>query len=157
MDAVGLEILERELAADRKVLADAAGKAQQRVSARNPGHLEACAYELARFYTVFERMLLNICEAFENHFEYQGDWHEKLIARVMLDLPGLRPAFLPESIAADVREIKRFRHLVRHAYDLTLREDRMRELVGIATRVSAAVPEWSASFVGAVRRGQGWS
>ena len=31
MDAVGLEILERELAADRKVLADAARKAGQRI------------------------------------------------------------------------------------------------------------------------------
>jgi hypothetical protein len=43
MDAVGLEILERELAADRKVLADAAGKAEQRIVESNPGHLEACA------------------------------------------------------------------------------------------------------------------
>ena len=157
MDAVGLEILERELAADRKVLADAAGKAEQRVGEKNPGHLEACAYELARFYTVFERMLQNICEAFENHFEYQGDWHERLIARVTLELPGLRPAFLPESAASDVRELKRFRHLIRHAYDLTLREDRIRELVEIASKVNAAAPGWSTGFTAAVRRGQGWS
>jgi hypothetical protein len=44
MDAVGLEILERELAADRKVLVDAAHRAGRRAEEAHPGHLEACAY-----------------------------------------------------------------------------------------------------------------
>ena len=156
MDAVGLEILERELAADRKVLADAAGKAGERIDAPNPGHLEACAYEMARFYTVFERMLENVCMVFENHFDHHGDWHEKLLGRLALDLPGLRPAFLPAHAVPELRELKRFRHLIRHAYDLTLREDRLRELVAIAGRIDAAVSGWCTSFVDAVRREQNW-
>lgn len=156
MDSVGLEILERELAADRKVLADAAQKAAARIHESSPGHLEACAYEMARFYTVFERMLENICEAFENHFERQGDWHEKLLVRLSLDLPGLRPAFFPQGGLADLREIKRFRHMIRHAYDLELRADRLQELVAIVERVEAAVPGWCASFSSAVRREQNW-
>ena len=106
MDAVGLEILERELAADRKVLADAAYKAGQRAGEAHPGHLEACAFEMARFYTVFERMLESICAAFENHFEHHGDWHEKLLARLTLDLPGLRPPFLPQAMLPEMRELK---------------------------------------------------
>ena len=156
MDAVGLEILERELAADRKVLTDAAGKAEQRIAQSNPGHLEACAYEMARFYTVLERMLENICEAFENHFEHRGDWHEKLLVRLTLDLPGLRPAFLPEHTLSELRELKRFRHLVRHAYDLILRQDRLRELAAIVGGVNAAAPQWCTSFLGAVKREQNW-
>jgi hypothetical protein len=156
MDAVGLEILQRELASDRKVLADAAGKASQRIAESNPGHLEACAYETARFYTVLERMLENICKAFENHFDRHGDWHEKLLSRLMLELPGLRPAFLPQDMLAQLRELKRFRHLIRHAYDLTLREDRLRELVTIVGDVNAAMPQWCANFVAAVRREQNW-
>ena len=156
MDAVGLGILERELAADRRVLADATGKAAQRIEDTYDGHLEACAYELARFYTVFERMLQTICEAFENHFEHEGDWHERLLNRLSLDLPGLRPAFLPRAAVDRVRELKRFRHLIRHAYDLTLREDRLRELVRIATEVDGEVRAWCADFLAAVRREQNW-
>lgn len=156
MDAVGLEILERELAADRKVLADAAGKAGQRIADPNPGHLEACAYETARFYTVFERMLENVCEAFENHFEHHGDWHERLLVRLTLDLPGLRPAFLPENALPELRELKRFRHLIRHAYDLILREDRLRELAAIVGKVNAAAPQWCSGFLATVRREQNW-
>jgi hypothetical protein len=156
MDAIGLEILERELAADRRVLMDAAGKASDRIGERHPGHLEACAYELARFYTVLERMLENLCEAFENHFERDGDWHERLLTRVSLDLPGLRPALIPESAVGNFRELKRFRHLIRHAYDLTLREDRQRELAEFAAATSDALPAWHAEFLAAVRREQNW-
>ena len=156
MDAVGLSILERELAADRRVLADAAGKAAQRIDDTHNGHHEACAYELARFYTVFERMLEGICEAFENHFEHDGDWHERLLTRLSLDLPGLRPAFLPEAAVANLRELKRFRHLIRHAYDLTLREQRLRELAQFAVAADGAVRAWCADFLGAVRREQNW-
>ena len=49
MDSAGLTILLRELAADCEVARDAAQKAGQRVALDSPGHLEACAYELARF------------------------------------------------------------------------------------------------------------
>lgn len=156
MDAVALEILQRELAADHRVLIDAAGKASDRIGETHPGHLEACAYEMARFYTVFERMLENICEAFENHFEREGDWHEKLLTRLSIDLPGLRPTFIPESAIGSLRELKRFRHLIRHAYDLALREDRMRELVQSASETSKALPAWCAEFLAAVRREQNW-
>lgn len=156
MDAVGLSILERELAADRRVLADAAGKAAQRIDDTHDGRLEACAYELARFYTVFERMLEGICEAFENHFEHDGDWHERLLTRLSLELPGLRPAFLPQPAVEQLRELKRFRHLIRHAYDLTLREERLRELVQFAVAIDGAMRAWCDAFVGAVRREQHW-
>lgn len=156
MDAVGLEILQRELAADRCVLMDAAGKAADRIGERHPGHLEACAYELARFYTVLERMLENVCEAFENHFERDGDWHEKLLTRLSLDLLGMRPAFIPQSAVGSLRELKRFRHLIRHAYDLTLREDRLRELTQFATETRNALPTWCDEFIVAVRREQNW-
>jgi hypothetical protein len=156
MDRIGLEILERELAADCQVLADAATKASHRVKETHPGHLEACAYEVARFYTVFERMLENVCTAFENHFARHGDWHEKLLSRLALELPGLRPALLPADAAARLRELKRFRHLIRHAYDLTLREDRLRELVAITTEVSRLTPTWCKTFIETVRREQNW-
>lgn len=156
MDALGLAILMRELAADRSVLADAVDNASRWIGQSEPGRLEACAYEMNRFYTVFERMLERICEAFENHLEKSGSYHEKLLQRLALDLPGLRPAFVPIEMLPELTELRRFRHLVRHAYDLTLRADRLRELVATAKRTSDAMPEWSAAFEEEVRKQQGW-
>src|SRR5437868_1156927 len=54
----------------------------------SPGHLEACAYELARFYNILEKMLERICDGFENHLEKRGDYHERLLQRLNLELKG---------------------------------------------------------------------
>lgn len=156
MDALGLTVLMRELAADCTVLAGAADNAAQWIGQPAAGRLEACAYEMNRFYTVLERMLERICEGFENHFEKSGNYHEKLLQRLALDLPGLRPAFLPADALAELAELRRFRHLVRHAYALTLRADRLGDLVGTAKGISAALPRWCTEFAAAVRREQGW-
>ena len=156
MDATGLTILLKELEADRAVALDAAQKAAQRLKEGSPGRLEACAYELARFYNVIERMFERLCEEFENHFEKRGDFHEKLIQRLSLDLEGIRPAFIPQDRVAEVRELKGFRHIMRHAYDLVLREDRLKELTGAAEKLASALPEWFADFERKVRAEQGW-
>jgi len=156
MDAGGLIILLKEMAADCAVARDAAQKAAQRLQQESPGHLEACAYELSRFYNVVERMFERICEEFENHFEKRGDFHEKLIQRLALDLEGIRPAFIPQNRMADVRELKGFRHIMRHAYDLTLRADRLAELSRTAERLAEEFPAWCANFEKRVRGEQGW-
>ncbi|MBI2150861.1 MAG: hypothetical protein HYU27_09715, partial [Acidobacteria bacterium] len=128
MDPAGLTILLRELQGDCVVAGNAGRKAATLLEQESPGRLEACAYELARFYNVLEKMLERICEAFENHLEKRGDYHERLIQRLSLDLEGIRPAFIPLDRASDIRELKGFRHVTRHAYDLTLRADRLAEL-----------------------------
>lgn len=156
MDAAGLTILLKEMEADCAVAQDAAQKAARRLREESPGHLEACAYELARFYNVVERMFERLCAEFENHFEKRGDFHEKLIQRLVLDLQGIRPAFIPKDRAAGVRELKGFRHVMRHAYDLTLRADRLEELSRIADQLGTELPTWCANFGKQVRKEQGW-
>lgn len=156
MDIVGLAILERELAADAAVMRDAGAKAMLRLNDRAGGHAEACAYELARFYTILENAFERVCLAFENHFDKRHDYHERLLQRMALDLPGIRPAFGPATELAALRDLKGFRHVVRHAYDLTLRPARLTELAADAERIGADFPNWVANFTAAVRREQGW-
>lgn len=156
MDAAGLTILLIELQADCAVVADAARKATLRLPETTPGHLEACAYELTRLYNVIEKMFERVCEDFENHFEKRGEYHEKLIQRLSLNLEGIRPAFIPQSQLQNVRELKGFRHVTRHAYDLVLKADRLAELVHIADQVAVALPVWCAEFGKSVRAQQGW-
>lgn len=156
MDAAGLSILLKEMEADVRVVEDASSKAGERIREETPGHLEACAYELARLYSAFERSLERICEEFENHFEKRGDYHEKLLQRLALQLDGIRPALLPPDWVDRLRELKGFRHLVRHAYDIRLRRDRLSELVAIAQQLARAMPGWCAQFGAKVREEQGW-
>lgn len=156
MDALGLTILIKEIEADSRVIHDAARKAQIRVGETADGHLEACAYELARLYTVLEKILERVCASFENHFDKRGDYHERLIQRLAVALPGIRPAFIPQEGIAALRELKGFRHLVRHAYDLEFRESRMKELATLATLIATRLPAWSGDFEARTRAEQGW-
>ena len=157
MDAVGLTVLLREMEVDCAVVRDAAQKAALRLRERGPGHAEACAYELARLYNTLEKMFERICEAFENHFEKRGDYHERLVQRLTLDLPGIRPAFIPAGSAPAVRELKGFRHVVRHAYDLELKVGRLEELSALAGQLATDLPGWCAVFGQRVRTEQGWN
>ena len=156
MDAAGLVILLKELESDCAVAADAAHKAVERSREIAPGHLEACAYELARFYSTLERMLERICDEFENHFEKRGDYHERLLHRLSLRLEGIRPAFIPPGHVDQLRELKGFRHLVHHAYDVKLRADRLLELSQLAQQVADSLQRWCAEFGDRVRSEQGW-
>jgi hypothetical protein len=156
MDALGLAILERELAADAAVLRDASAKAGLRLQERAGGFAEAAGYELARFYTVIEKSFERVCLAFENHFEKRQDYHERLLQRMAIDLPGIRPAFVPAEELSVLRDFKGFRHVVRHAYDLALRPERLAALAEDAVRIADAFPQWIAAFSGGVRQAQGW-
>ena len=157
MDELGLDILSRELEEDCRVAAGAAANAVARLAERHAGHLEAAAFEAARFYNVLERMLERICMSFENQFEKRGDYHERLLYRLALALPGLRPAFLPQEALPDLREVKGFRHVVRHAYDLVLQPDRLQAIVERCRRLAQQLPQWRERFVAEVRREQGWT
>lgn len=151
MDRIGLAILEQELKGDAAVMAEAARLAGERLADEHAGHLSACGYELNRLYNVLEKSFERLCQAFENHFEKAGDYHERLLERMSLDLPGIRPRFLPPEFRSPVRELKSFRHFFRHAYDPILRSDRLAELVADATGVSGAFPTWIRSFCDTVR------
>jgi hypothetical protein len=56
-----------------------------------------------------------------------------------------------------LRELKGFRHVVRHAYDLLLRPVRLDELTAMAEHAASELPAWIAAFATSIRREQGWS
>jgi len=70
---------------------------------------------------------------------------------VTLDLHGIRPAFLPADSVRDIRELKGFRHLFRHAYDLDLDPARVTAAAENATRCVARFNGWCETFLATVR------
>jgi hypothetical protein len=152
MDRIGLEILHQELLVDARVLQDSARLARQRLSEGSASSTESCGYHLNRFYNVLERGFERVCESFENHFEKRGDYHEKLIQRMTLSLPGIRPALYSSEVVDPLRELKGFRHIFRHAYDLSLSRERLEPLVQHAEQIADDFPARIASFVDSVQR-----
>ncbi len=148
MDRIGLKLLERELQEDCRVAADAVHQARERMKAGAPHGPEAATFHLARFFNVIEGVVLRIARLFENHIDPDAGWHAELIRRMSLDIPGVRPAFWCEpSLLDDLRELRGFRHVVIHAYDLTIDPARVRDLLERAERVNSQLPDLCERFV----------
>ena len=147
MDELGLAVLKAELNADCQILTEASVLARRRWAGGGEGDLEACAFQLARFYNIVEQMGLRIAKAFENNIDDEEGWHMELIRRLTLEIPGVRPPFFPPGMATDLKELRGFRHVIHHAYDLTLDKARVGQLVAYAERVAQSLPEVCEQFV----------
>ena len=152
MDDTGLIVLRREIAADCEVASAAANLARQRLAERTASGLEATAFQLVRFYNAVEQAGLRLAKAFENQIDDEGGWHAELMRRLTLDIPGIRPAVFTTDDLVYMRELRGFRHLVVHAYDLLLDADRVGKLADNAKKISEFLPARFGAFFVAVMR-----
>ena len=143
MDRIALQILEDSWKHDARVMQRATDTLQLRLQEQTDGRWAAAAFEINRIYNIMEKAFERLCEAFENHFEKSGRYHDSLIERVTLDLHSIRPAFRPGDAVRDIRELKGFRHLFRHAYDLDLDPARVTAAAENATRCVARFNGWA--------------
>lgn len=155
MDRIALQILEDGWEQDGRVMRRAVGLLEERLRESTDGRWAAAAFEINRIYNILEKAFERLCESFENHLEKTGRYHDTLIERMTLGLKGIRPAFLPLDAVRDVRELKGFRHLFRHAYDLDLDPIRVTAAAENASRCVAGFDGWCRSFLAEVRRRYG--
>ena len=140
MDELALAVLKAEASEDCRVLGETAVLARSRIGSGRDPELEACAFQLARLYNIIEQLALRMAKAFENNIDDEQGWHMELIRRLSIEIPGVRPALFSAKLAADLQELRGFRHVVRHAYDMALKKDRIIPLVAAAERVASLVP-----------------
>jgi hypothetical protein len=78
------------------------------------------AYHLHGLYNVFENILQDIAAVFENSVDDVERWHAQLLERMRMDVMPLRPAVIDDAAYDALDELRRFRHLFRHAYQMKL-------------------------------------
>jgi hypothetical protein len=140
MDRVGLITLRAEVMDDVRVASEAAALAAQRLSMGDDSGLESCAYQLVRAFNIIEQMGLRIAKAFENHIDDERGWHAELIHRLSIEVPGVRPALYQPDILPALRDLRGFRHVITHAYDLALEADRLTIVVRHADETARLLP-----------------
>lgn len=156
MDELGLRVLHAEMLDDAAIIADAARTAESRLEGGSAPEIEGAAFHLARAYNALERMALRVAKAFENQVNDREGRHIGLLRRLALDVPGVRPALFPRSLLPAIQDLRAFRHVFRHAYDLRLDPERLGALASAAEQVAVALPEHIAGFVQAVAVQEGW-
>lgn len=150
MDRIGLITLRAEVEDDVRVATQAAAFAADRLGQGGASGHESCAYQLVRFFNIIEQMGLRIAKAFENHIDDERGWHAELVHRLSIVVPGVRPALYQQAVLPALRDLRGFRHVVTHAYDLELDQARLALVLKHAEEASRLLPGMVMAFFDAV-------
>ena len=115
--------------------------------------VDSMGYQLHNLYGAFEQLFEEVARFFENRVD-DARYHADLIRRMQLDIRGIRPALLSEATARDLDELRRFRHLFRHAYGSDLDAVKVGELAARAVGIRHAFARDFDRFLSALRSGQ---
>jgi hypothetical protein len=108
---------------------------------KTPEQAIIVGYYLHNLYTAFENICLNVAKAFENQIDDQSKWHSQLLKRMTLRIEGIRPQlFSPESYDC-LDELRRFRHIFRNAYSVSLDPDRLQLVLSKAQQLKRLYPD----------------
>ena len=94
----------------------------------------AWGYQLHNLYGAFEQLFEEVARFFEHQID-EARYHANMIRRMQLEIQGLRPALLSAETASDLDELRRFRHVFRHAYAADLDPDKVADLAAKAARI----------------------
>ena len=155
MDDLALQTLRHEMVDDCRIALEAFAKAQDRFSRQDEVGYEACAHHLSRMFNAFEQMGLRVAKAFENNIDDDQGWHAALLKRLTITIGGVRPALVPPDLKLALNELKAFRHLVVHAYDLEFDPAKLHLVLGYAARVAEQLPALAERFIQGVATEQG--
>ena len=155
MDLLEQQTLADELGEDRVIAVSAFELAARRFEEGSPADYDSSAHHLARCYNVIEQMALRVAKAFENAVDDEKGWHTELIRRLSIRISGVRPPFFPEELRQPLQELRAFRHVFVHAYDLELDPEKLALVLKYGRRVADVLPRLVATFVSEVAGEQG--
>lgn len=108
-----------------------------------PERIAALALSLDRAYTALETLIDRVARVLEGGVPAGEDWHRALLRGAGLAIDRLRPAILGPRVLAAADELRRFRHLLRHAYAAELDASR---LAGVAAQWLSAAADLAADL-----------
>ena len=99
-------------------------------------------------------MGLRVAKAFENNIDDEQGWHSSLLNRLAIRITGVRPALIPPELKPPLQELKAFRHVFVHAYELVFDPAKLELLLKYARSVADRLPALAEDFIGQVAREQ---
>jgi hypothetical protein len=136
-----LLLLRQEIAADRHTLEERWREVEGVLAGWTPAtppdrpHQVLVAAALHAYYTGLETILERACRQIDGDVPTGERWHQLLLGRALVDLPGFRPAILPPALRGDLVNLMAFRHFFRHAYALDLDLAKLRQEADRLARV----------------------
>lgn len=145
-EARRLRLLLARLRRDREtvqVVYDRVRLAADRVreSSADPVTVAAVALYLQNLYSALEELLRRIAAELDGWVPAGEDWHRELLGQMTLEIEAVRPRLLDDALHEDFDLLRRFRHVVRHAYAADYDWGEMQEVLNAAERVVECLPD----------------
>ena len=136
MDKGAFSVLEAELRARFRDVSRIGDRIEKRLGAfaRSAEGVDSMGYQIHNLYGAFEQLFEEVARFFENQID-EARYHADMIRRMQLEIQGIRPALLSAETASDLDELRRFRHLFRHAYTADLDPDKVAALAAKAVYI----------------------
>ena len=152
MDKGAFADLEADLRARSRDIARIGERIQSRLGtfARSAEGVDSMGYQLHNLYGAFEQLFEETARFFENRVD-EGSYQADLLRRMQLEIPGIRPALLSAKTGSGLDELRRFRHLFRHAYTADLDPGRVADLAAKATRIQGGFERDFKQFMALLR------
>lgn len=144
-EARSLRLFLARLQRDRKAAASVHARlraAADRIEASGPDPITvaAAALYLQNLYTALEAVLGRIGTELDGSVPAGDDWHRELLGQMTLEISDIRPKVLDPQLHADLDLLRRFRHVVRHAYADDYDWNEMKPVLTAADRSMQAFP-----------------
>lgn len=110
-------------------------------------YLDAIALNLHGFYLGFERIFVYIAETIDGNLPQGEHWHAKLLQRMTVENPNVRPAVISAEAGSNLDEYRAFRHVVRNVYTYNLNPVRLKKLINQIPALSAQLEREISLFV----------
>lgn len=130
---------DRETAASVQARLDFAAERAQS-SSPDPVAVAAVALHLQNLYTALEALLRRVAAELDGTVPAGDDWHRELLGQMTLDIADVRPRLLDSKLHADLDLLRRFRHVVRHAYAEEYDWNEMQPVLVAAKRCMESFP-----------------
>ena len=142
-----IKVLKAEIEADRQTIL----RLYENLSAiwdaiDAPEQAIVAGYYLHNLYTAFEHVFERVAETFENNIADKSQWHSELLPRMRLDIADLRPKLIGDETYRCLDELRRFRHVFRSAYSITLDVDRLKLVIERARQLQDLYPDEFTQF-----------
>jgi len=83
---------------------------------------------LTNYYTCIETLFLRISRFSENNLDKER-WHRSLLEKMTLEIEGVRPRVISQSVWQGLLELLKFRHFSRYYFELDYDWDKLRFLL----------------------------
>jgi hypothetical protein len=98
-------------------------------------YLDSVALNLHGFYSGLERLFELIARHVDRALPTGETWHRDLLQQMAQELADVRPAVISRDSALVLDEFRRFRHLVRSVYTMSLVPEKMTGLMSTLPRL----------------------